>query len=163
MGFTASASSMGVAAPAWIAAMTAVNLATAISSSALAAAQTIPYFKDGGIMEKKGKAVLGDGGISEMVLNPNGEIFFSDNKPTVYDLEKGAKIFPDAAKVDIDNIIGNSNRKIIIKNEDDKLLKEIRMTNTLLKRQKSSVFYGMPLIEQMNSKERINKRKRGLL
>ena len=163
MGFTASASSMGVAAPAWIAAMTAINLATAISSSALAAAQTIPYFKDGGIMEKKGKAVLGDGGISEMVLNPNGEIFFSDNKPTVYDLEKGAKIFPDAAKVDIDNIIGNSNRKIIIKNEDDKLLKEIRMTNTLLKRQKSSVFYGMPLIEQMNSKERINKRKRGLL
>ena len=82
---------------------------------------------------------------------------------TVYDLEKGAKIFPDAAKVDIDNIIGNSNRKIIIKNEDDKLLKEIRMTNTLLKRQKSANFYGMPLIEQMNSKEKINKRKRGLL
>lgn len=163
MGFTASAASMGVAAPAWIAAMTAINLATAISSSALAAAQTIPYFKDGGIMEKSGKAVLGDGGLSELVLNPNGEIFVSENKPTVYDLEKGAKIFPDAAKVDIDNIIGNSNRKIIIKNEDDKLLKEIRMTNTLLKRQKSANFYGMPLIEQMNSKEKINKRKRGLL
>ena len=163
MGFTASAASMGVAAPAWIAAMTAINLATAISSSALAAAQTIPYFKDGGIMEKSGKAVLGDGGISELVLNPNGEIFVSDNKPTIYDLEKGAKIFPDAAKVDIDNIIGDSNRKIIIKNEDDKLLKEIRMTNTLLKRQKSANFYGMPLIEQMNSKEKINKRKRGLL
>lgn len=163
MGFTASAASMGVAAPAWIAAMTAINLATAISSTALAAAQTIPYFKDGGIMEKSGKAVLGDGGISELVLNPNGEIFVSDNKPTIYDLEKGAKIFPDAAKVDIDNIIGDSNRKIIIKNEDDKLLKEIRMTNTLLKRQKSTNFYGMPLIEQMNSKEKINKRKRGLL
>ena len=163
MGFTASAASMGVAAPAWIAAMTAINLATAISSTALASAQTIPYFKDGGIMEKRGKAVLGDGGLSELVLNPNGEIFVSENKPTVYDLEKGAKIFPDAAKVDIDNIIGNSNRKIIIKNEDDKLLKEIRMTNTLLKRQKSANFYGMPLIEQMNSKEKINKRKRGLL
>ena len=45
----------------------------------------------------------------------------------------------------------------------NKLLKEIRMTNTLLKRQKSANFYGMPLIEQMNSKEKINKRKRGLL
>ena len=40
-----------------------------------------------------------------------------------------------------------------------KLLKEIKMTNTLLKRQKSANFYGMPLIEQMNSKEKINKRR----
>ena len=163
MGFTASASSMGVAAPAWIAAMTAINLATAISSTAVAAAQTIPYFKDGGIMEKDGKAVLGDGGVSELALTPEGRFFVSDNKPKIYDLEKGTKIFPDAAKIDIDNLINSENKKIIIKNSDDKLLKEIRLTNELLKKQKAPNFYGMPLIEQMNSKEKINKRKRGLL
>jgi len=72
-------------------------LGEAIAMSALIAAQTIPAFAEGGEMGKDGIALVGDGGRSELVLTPDGQLYTTPSTPTVVSMEKGTQIFPDAS------------------------------------------------------------------
>jgi hypothetical protein len=133
-----------------------------ITQGAIIAAQTIPYFAEGGVMEHTGLAVLGDGGKSELALTPQGKFFLTSNQPELHSLEKGTRIYPDASKVDINKVLSmHRGSSVVIK--DDKVYNELKQTNRLLKTQKSVNFYGMPLIRQIQQGEYISQRKRGLL
>lgn len=133
-----------------------------IAQAAIIAAQTIPYFAEGGVMEHTGLAVLGDGGKSELALTPQGKFFLTSNQPELHNLEKGTRIYPDASKVDINKVL-SMHRSSSVAIKDDKVYNEIRQTNRLLKTQKNGNFYGMPLIRQIQQGEYISQRKRGLL
>ena len=140
----------------------ALLLGLAISQTALVSAQSVPYFAEGGVMEHTGKAVLGDGGKSEFVLNPDGTFFLSKDEPTMYNLEKGTKIYPDANKIDIDSLMRlNHQSQTPIK--DMTMINEIKKTNKLLSNQKTPTFVGMPLIRQMQFGQNYAGRKRGLI
>jgi len=67
--------------------------------TAAVVAQSIPYFAEGGTMSHDGKAVVGDGGKHERVVFPNGQVYITPNEPTIIDMPKGTKIYPDAAKM----------------------------------------------------------------
>lgn len=68
-------------------ALGAVQLATII-------AQPIPKYKDGTKDHKGGMAIVGDGGRKELVMTNNG-YWVTPDKPTLVDLPKHAKVFPD--------------------------------------------------------------------
>jgi len=137
------------------------NLLGAIAATALIAAQTIPMFAEGGTMDHTGMAILGDGGKQELVRTPSGDLFITPNVPTMYKLDKGAQIYPDAAKADINRIMGMSVAGSMNMSNDE-LIKEMQKTNYLLKKQKPAMFNGMSLIEQIKFGDRISQRKRGL-
>ena len=73
-------------------------IANGAAQTALIVAQSLPYFKDGGEMTYDGKAIVGDGGKRELVVNPDGSMYVTPNTPTVVDMEKGTIIHPDADK-----------------------------------------------------------------
>ncbi|MBP8994320.1 MAG: hypothetical protein KBG30_11010, partial [Bacteroidales bacterium] len=137
-------------------------VAAGVTQGAIIAAQTIPYFAEGGVMEHTGLAVLGDGGKSELALTPQGKFFLTSNQPELHRLEKGTRIYPDASKVDINKVL-SMHRGSSVAIKDDKVYNELKQTNRLLKTQKSGNFYGMPLIRQIQQGEYISQRKRGLL
>ena len=60
-------------------------------------AQTIPAFKDGVRDFDGGLAILGDGGVSEIVRTPDGKISKTPNKDTLYNLPKGTDVFKNEA------------------------------------------------------------------
>jgi hypothetical protein len=76
----------------YLAAQLAIILASAGIQTAVIAAQTIPKFAKGGVMDKDGLAIVGDGGRKEVITNPDGSIQVTPDKSTVVGLQKGAKI-----------------------------------------------------------------------
>jgi len=63
------------------------------AKTALIAAQQIPQFKDGVRNFEGGQAILGDGGVSEIVRTPDGNVFKTPSKDTLYNLPKGTDVF----------------------------------------------------------------------
>ena len=57
-------------------------------------ASPIPQFAKGGIMDKDGLAVVGDGGRKEVIKNPDGSVQVTPSTDTLVNLQKGAEIFP---------------------------------------------------------------------
>jgi len=66
----------------------ALQLATAIATP-------IPKYKQGTENHKGGFAIVGDGGVSEVVAEPNKRPYLSPNTDTLVNLEKGTKVFPN--------------------------------------------------------------------
>lgn len=58
-------------------------------------AQPIPRYKEGTEGHPGGLAIVGDGGKSEAMVMPDGSIHKSPATPTVVDLPRGTKVFPD--------------------------------------------------------------------
>lgn len=71
------------------------------AQTAIIASQKIPQFKDGVTDFGGGLAVLGDGGVSEVVRTPDGSVFATPSKDTLYDLPKGTDVFKN--KTDFNN------------------------------------------------------------
>ena len=137
-------------------------LANAIAGTAIVAAQTIPAFAEGGIMENSGKAILGDGGKHELVVDPRGNFFVSDKTSGLYDLKAGSKIFPDINKLDIMEVL-NLKKSL---NNDSRNMSEITTLKNIekaIKNQKRGNFYGMPLVRQLSNSDRYSNRKRSLM
>lgn len=140
----------------------ALNLTQAITGTALVAAQTIPYFAEGGIMEKSGMAILGDGGKHELAISPSGSFFVSDNKPTMYHLERGTEIKPDINRLDLASVLAI--RQAIPEFKDNAETNGIlRSIEKGIKNQKQGNFYGMPLIKQLQRSEKLSSRRRSLM
>ena len=72
-------------------------LVSAGVNTAILAAQSIPYFKEGGEMERDGMAMVGDGYKKEYVVTPRGQVYITPDIPTVVNMEKGSTIYPDAS------------------------------------------------------------------
>ena len=144
----------------WNPALVGWMLASAIASTALIAAQTIPAFKDGVDDFEGGKAILGDGYKHELAVSPKG-MFISDNTPKLYDLDPHTTVFPDVNKVNLNSLLALRQVGVGgVEKRDDRLMRELIGA---VKSQKQGNFYGMPLIRQMNMAETYSKRKRGLM
>lgn len=94
-----------------------INTATGIAQTALIAAQTIPSFADGGTMESDGTALVGDASLfgkrkrRELVLYPTGQVGLTPDSPTLMNLPKGTRVYPDADKLPT---LRDIERKIIV-------------------------------------------------
>jgi hypothetical protein len=66
----------------------ALQLATAIATP-------IPKYKQGTQGHKGGLAIVGDGGVSEVIAEPNRKPYLSPNTDTLVNLERGTKVFPN--------------------------------------------------------------------
>ena len=145
--------------------MSGLNLTTAITGTALAAAQTSPYFKDGTDNSPEGLAIVGDGGKKELIVMPSGKWFVSPDKPTPTYLEAGSKVYPDINKIDMQGFLalagtrGNMDRGLSMAVVES----ELRELNQNVRSQRPAQFHGMPLINQLNRSERFSRRKRGLM
>lgn len=137
-------------------------LGSAIASTALIAAQAMPYFAEGGEMKKPGKAVVGDGGKNELILAPTGEWFVSPKVPTVVDMKAGTKIFPDINKLDLSSFlaIAQVDKRLL---NTEALERELRGLRSDVRNQKRGVFNGMPLIKQLNNSDKYYYRRKGLM
>jgi hypothetical protein len=100
--------------------ITPKGIATGIAGAiavAKALATPLPQYKDGTANHPGGKAIVGDGGVSEWVEQPDGTMYATPSKPTIVDLPKGTKVFP---KIPVDkflNLINNSAMVNLSKNE----------------------------------------------
>lgn len=140
----------------------AVLTGAALTSTALVASQQLPAFAEGGIMEKSGMAILGDGGKHELAISPSGSFFVSDNKPTMYHLERGTEIKPDINRLDLASVLAI--RQAIPEFKDNsEMIKELKNVTNAVRAQKQGNFYGMPLIKQLQRSEKLSSRRRSLM
>ena len=137
-------------------------LQEALLNSAIVAAQTIPYFAEGGIMEKSGMAILGDGGKHELAISPSGNFFVSDNKPAMYNLERGTQILPDINRIDLASVLALRQALPELSNNSE-MIKELKNVTNAVRNQKQGNFYGMPLIKQLQRSEKLSSRRRSLM
>lgn len=72
--------------------------AIGIAQAAVVAATPIPQYAEGTDFHQGGKAIVGDGGRSELIVTPQGKLVETPNVPTLIDLQRGSKVLPDAAE-----------------------------------------------------------------
>lgn len=143
-------------------AFTPLYLGIALASTGLAAAQAIPYFKDGVESSPEGLAVLGDGYKHELAITPSGQYFISDNKPTMYNLEKGTQILPDINRMDLASVLALRQVMPEMK-ENVEIINELKKVTSAVKQQKHGNFYGMPLIKQIENRNKFSSRSKSLM
>lgn len=83
---------------AMIAAMGAVQAATILATP-------IPKYKEGTDYHKGGLAIVGDGGVPETVLTPDGKLYLTPAFPTLTELPIGTKVFPENIYEDEDKYV----------------------------------------------------------
>ncbi len=66
---------------------------------AIAISTPIPKYKMGTKNHPGGPFIAGDGGKRELVVEKDGNMFVTDNKPTLYTAGKEAMVFPDVDKI----------------------------------------------------------------
>lgn len=81
-----------------VAAMGAVQLATILATP-------IPKYKKGTDYHKGGLAIVGDGGVPETVLTPDGKLYLTPAFPTLTELPIGTKVFPENIYEDEDKYV----------------------------------------------------------
>ena len=72
--------------------------ALGIAQAAVVAATPVPQYFAGTDFHQGGKAIVGDGGRSELIVTPQGKLVETPNVPTLIDLQRGSKVLPDAAE-----------------------------------------------------------------
>lgn len=144
-------------------AFTPLYLGLALTSTGIIAAQTIPAFADGGIMDKTGKALLGDGGKNELAILPDGRMFITPDVPTVFSIPRGTEIMPDINAIDLRSLIAMKQVMPSYSGSDGKIINELRDVKKAIQQKGNGNFYGMPLIKQIGQSERFYYRKRSLM
>jgi hypothetical protein len=127
--------------------------AGAIGAAQIAAiaSQPLPAFKDGTPPEghKGGLAIVGDGGQSELMITPDGQLALSDNKPQLVDLPKGSQVLSGAITERIlkqsqleEESIGNNRRTVdsLMKKREDLQQRAMSLT---LKRENQNLLKGL--------------------
>lgn len=149
----------GLGTAPYIASMKTLNLVSAIAGSALIAAQLIPYFKDGGTVDKDGVIGVGDGGKRELMITPKGDWYITPDTTTHVMAEKGTKIFPDAAKIDMLSLASISNTKGVDLSTIEQQMVGLRKD---LSRQKPTRLSPVSTLEAIKYGNDFNIRKRGI-
>ena len=136
-------------------------LGSAIASTALITAQSIPAFEQGGVVAKDGTILAGEKR-HELAILPDGSFFVTANKPTLYDVPKDTEIRPDLNKIDIMELL---HLKPLYANHSDSKQTDalLRKIDSSIRNQKQGNFYGMPLIKQLDSRGRFDSRRKSLM
>jgi hypothetical protein len=103
----------------WISAIGAIQLGTILAAKA-------PAYKEGTEFHEGGLAIVGDGGMSELIKTPDSKWYLSPNTSTVLDLPRGSKV-----------IKGEETQKLMGGSSIDKyheLLKEQKETTSAIKK-----------------------------
>lgn len=122
---------LGLAMAAIAGAMGAVQIATI-------AATPIPKYKHGTDSHKGGPAIVGDGGIPEVVLF-GGQAWLTPDKPTLVDIPQGAVVIPSIEKFamqdnsDIPSMMNNNH--VVINNDYSDLKREVVAVGGLIRQQ----------------------------
>jgi hypothetical protein len=120
---------------------------------AVAKSAPLPQYKDGTLDHMGSKAVVGDGGERELVIEPSGKMYMTPNKPTVVDLPKHSKVFNQSMIMELSGLFTpqlmkslESRREMhdkklgyIIENSIDRLNNTIKKNRPIVK---NSVSYG---------------------
>lgn len=126
----------------------AIQIATVI-------AQPIPQYKKGTDYHIGGKAIVGDGGVNEVIVTPKGDIALTPDTPTLVDMEKGTKVYPNFDKfkqetTDFSDMVYNASLMASLsidqknlrdyissqKELDKQILSELKLNNQILKNKK---------------------------
>lgn len=94
------------------------------------AAQPLPQYAEGTQDHTGGLAVVGDGGKSELIQTPSGKMFKTPDSPTIVDMPKHSKVFPDFNKHMMD--IHKDGMKHIVVIGDQRNADLIGRSNSLL-------------------------------
>lgn len=103
--------------PGWPAAIPMMAVVSALGALQLAniVATPIPKYAKGTDYHKGGPAIVGDGGVSELILFKNGKSWLSPDTPTLVDLPAGAMVIPDIDILGPDgDIPGYAEAKVLI-------------------------------------------------
>lgn len=86
----------------WPAAIPFVALAAAQGAAQLATimATPIPKYRKGTDSHKGGPAIVGDGGVAETVILPDGGVFLTPDHPVLMNLPKGTQVLPESFVTD---------------------------------------------------------------
>lgn len=107
--------------------------ASAIISAATVAQQLPPAYARGTGFHKGGLAVVGDGGRSEAVITPSGNIYKTPSTDTLVNLERGSKVMPDFDAFMFKQL-AVSNGDINVKVDNKRMLELQSQTNRSLAR-----------------------------
>lgn len=88
-----------------VAAIGALQLARAIATP-------LPRYKHGTMNHPGGPAEVGDGGVREPIITPDGNVFLSPDRPTVLDLPKHSVVLSDTSKL-MDYVAHTTNRNAL--------------------------------------------------
>ena len=153
---------------AWVTAPWPVNIAMAATVGALGAVQLatiaatpIPAYAKGTDRHKGGPAIVGDGGVPELVVY-GGRSWITPDTPTLVDIPAGAMVIPevngiDAAMTGIGNepLVVGDNAPVIVNNDyrrlEDKMDTFIRVMKRHSDRQRKTVS-NMAMSQYMNFK-----------
>ena len=73
----------------------ALIIANAIASTAIVLSQPMPAYAEGTDFHKGGLALVGDGGKSEGIITPQGNIYKTPDTDTIVNMQRGSKVVPD--------------------------------------------------------------------
>ena len=136
-------------------------IANGIVQAAIVAAQTIPAFETGGIVEETGTVLVGEKR-HELWVSPDGKIGITPDKPTFMHMEKGTEIYPDLNKVDLMKILGYKKPN---QSEYDMMRLENVITGLRkdLSKQRVPKIKADSLFNQLNRSDKFAQKRRGLL
>lgn len=146
------ATSLGVAKAAPNLVLMGLIGALGAAQIAMIASQKIPEYAKGTDFHKGGLAWVGDGGKSEMVILPSGEVWKTPNKDTLVNLPRGTEVLPDykqailnmGAQSPISYYDDNTGKMVVMK--DEVLRNNTRETNAQL----ASINKGINAIRSNN-------------
>lgn len=111
--------------------LAAVVAATGAAQIAAISAQPLPQYAEGTADHPGGLAIVGDGGKSELIQTPSGQLYKTPSVPTVVDLPKHAEVFPDFGKEM--NRINQANMQSVVYLNDGKQVQLLGKSNLYLK------------------------------
>jgi hypothetical protein len=118
----------------------ATNIANASIIGAIGLAQLakvistpVPQYAEGTTFHPGGKAIVGDGGMSELVVTPQGRLVETPALPTLMDLQRGSIVLPDAKAAMADYYGGMTLQKYSEMQNDSSVVNEIRKLTKVVK------------------------------
>ena len=108
--------------------LTALIAANAAVGTATVLAQPAPAYAEGTDFHKGGLAIVGDGGRSEAIITPAGNIYKTPDTDTLINLQRGSKVMPDFDAFMFKQVSA-SDKNINVKMDNQKMLSLQKQTN----------------------------------
>ena len=110
----------------------ALIIANAIASTAIVLSQPMPAYAEGTDFHKGGLALVGDGGKSEGIITPQGNIYKTPDTDTIVNMQRGSKVVPDFDAFMFKQLRGG-NKDISISIDNQRMMKSQSQMNGHLK------------------------------
>ena len=107
-------------------------IANALASTAIVLSQPMPAYAEGTNFHKGGLALVGDGGKSEGIITPQGNIYKTPDTDTIVNMQRGSKVVPDFDAFMFKQLRGG-NKDISISIDNQRMMKSQSQMNGHLK------------------------------